>query len=84
MPNIFTFVSNLQKFRFGPYNVIVATTIGEEGVYIIEVDLLVAFDANMSPLRVIQRKGRTSIKHGGLVDILWFPKLLFGNCCCLE
>ncbi|KAG9444162.1 hypothetical protein H6P81_015502 [Aristolochia fimbriata] len=60
----------LQKFRCGGYNVIVATSIGEEGLDIMEVDLVICFDANISPLRMIQRMGRTGRKHDGRVDIL--------------
>jgi fanconi anemia group M protein len=59
-----------QKFRSGAYNVIVATSIGEEGLDIMEVDLVISFDANISPLRMIQRMGRTGRKHDGRVDIL--------------
>lgn len=60
-----------QKFRSGGYNVIVATSIGEEGLDIMEVDLVICFDANISPLRMIQRMGRTGRKHDGRVDILF-------------
>ncbi|KAK3036008.1 hypothetical protein RJ639_031181 [Escallonia herrerae] len=55
----------LEKFRAGGYNVIVATSIGEEGLDIMEVDLVICFDANISPLRMIQRMGRTGRKHEG-------------------
>ncbi|KAH9757852.1 DEAD-box ATP-dependent RNA helicase FANCM [Citrus sinensis] len=37
----------LEKFRAGGYNVIVATSIGEEGLDIMEVDLVICFDANI-------------------------------------
>ncbi|KAL7118213.1 hypothetical protein ACP275_03G121300 [Erythranthe tilingii] len=60
----------LQKFRTGGYNVIVATSIGEEGLDIMEVDLVICFDANVSPLRMIQRMGRTGRKHEGRVVVL--------------
>ncbi|XP_010543518.1 PREDICTED: ATP-dependent DNA helicase mph1 isoform X2 [Tarenaya hassleriana] len=60
----------LEKFRAGGFNVIVATSIGEEGLDIMEVDLVICFDANVSPLRMIQRMGRTGRKHDGRVDIL--------------
>ena len=60
----------LQKFRSGEYNILVATSIGEEGLDIVEVDLVICFDANVSPLRMIQRMGRTGRKHEGRVDIL--------------
>ena len=49
---------------------IVATSIGEEVLDIMEVDLVICFDANISPLRMIQRMGRTARKHEGRVDIL--------------
>lgn len=60
----------LQRFRAGGYNVIVATSIGEEGLDIMEVDLVLCFDANVSPLRMVQRMGRTGRNHAGRVDIL--------------
>lgn len=56
-----------------------------------EVDLVICFDANISPLRMIQRMGRTGRKHDGRVDILflcissllkllqWQP-ISFGTC----
>lgn len=52
---------------------IVATSIGEEGLDIMEVDLVICFDANVSPLRMVQRMGRTGRKHDGRVDILHNP-----------
>lgn len=46
-----------------------------------EVDLVVCFDANVSPLRMIQRMGRTGRKHEGRVDIhllvLYLEGLIF-------
>jgi len=65
-----SYMVHQQKFRSGAYNVIVATSIGEEGLDIMEVDLVISFDANISPLRMIQRMGRTGRKHDGRVDIL--------------
>ncbi|POO02607.1 Helicase, C-terminal [Trema orientale] len=64
----------LEKFRAGGYNVIVATSIGEEGLDIMEVDLVICFDANVSPLRMIQRMGRTGRKHDGRVDIIFLSE----------
>ncbi|XP_024961790.1 DEAD-box ATP-dependent RNA helicase FANCM isoform X2 [Cynara cardunculus var. scolymus] len=60
----------LEKFRAGQFNVIVATSIGEEGLDIMEVDLVICFDANVSPLRMIQRMGRTGRKNEGRVVVL--------------
>jgi fanconi anemia group M protein len=57
--------------------VIVATSIGEEGLDIMEVDLVICFDANISPLRMTQRMGRTGRKHDGRVDILLFNLYLY-------
>ncbi|BAT91404.1 hypothetical protein VIGAN_06272800 [Vigna angularis var. angularis] len=64
-----TYMVDQQKFRSGTYNVIVATSIGEEGLDIMEVDLVISFDANISPLRMIQRMGRTGRKHDGRVVV---------------
>ncbi|XP_024524582.1 DEAD-box ATP-dependent RNA helicase FANCM-like isoform X2 [Selaginella moellendorffii] len=58
------------QFRAGGYNTIVATCIGEEGLDIMEVDLVICFDANISPLRMIQRMGRTGRKRDGRVVVL--------------
>ena len=79
--DICTYAVHLQKFCSGAYNVIVASSICEEGLDIMEVNLVVAFDANISPLRMIQRMGRTGRKHDGQVDILWFPNFGFQSCC---
>ncbi|KAL1542826.1 hypothetical protein AAHA92_19865 [Salvia divinorum] len=67
----------LEKFRTGGYNVIVATSIAEEGLDIMEVDLVICFDANISPLRMIQRMGRTGRNQEGRVDILFFLSVAF-------
>lgn len=60
----------VQKFRQGQFNVLVATCIAEEGLDIGEVDLIVSFDALTSPVRMIQRMGRTGRKRVGKVVIL--------------
>ncbi|CAK9205714.1 unnamed protein product [Sphagnum troendelagicum] len=62
----------LQKFRAGGYNTIVATYIAEEGLDIMEMDLVICFDANVSPICMIQPMGRTGRKRDGGVDILLF------------
>jgi len=58
-------VQVVQQFRDGGYNVLVATCVGEEGLDIGEVDLIVCFDASTSPTRLIQRMGRTGRKREG-------------------
>eukprot|EP00978_Attheya_sp_CCMP212_P000903 scaffold1948_cov52-Attheya_sp.AAC.6 len=60
----------IRLFREGRYNVIVCTCIGEEGLDIGEVDLIVNFDCLKSPIRMIQRTGRTGRKRNGRVVCL--------------
>ncbi|KAK2962669.1 putative Fanconi anemia group M protein [Blattamonas nauphoetae] len=60
----------LAKFRTGEYNVIVSTSIGEEGLDIGEVDLCVLFDTPPSYTRFAQRIGRTGRKKEGKVVML--------------
>ncbi|KAG6891407.1 hypothetical protein C0992_007186 [Termitomyces sp. T32_za158] len=60
----------LQKFKAGEFNVLVATSIGEEGLDIGEVDLIVCYDAQKTPIRMLQRLGRTGRKRAGVVHVL--------------
>lgn len=60
----------MKTFRDGGYNVLVSTCIGEEGLDIGDVDLIICYDMQSSPIRHIQRIGRTG-RHGvGNVVIL--------------
>lgn len=43
----------VQKFKAGEFNVLVATSIGEEGLDIGEVDLIVCYDAQKTPIRMV-------------------------------
>lgn len=43
----------INDFRLGKYNVIVATSIGEEGLDIGEVDIIVCYDAQKTPIRMV-------------------------------
>lgn len=61
----------LQDFRAGLFNVLVATSIGEEGLDIPAVDLIINFDSSSSPTRNVQRQGRTGRhKQGRVVYML--------------
>ena len=60
----------VDKFKAGTYNVLVATSIGEEGLDIGEVDLIVCYDASKSPIRLLQRMGRTGRKRAGNIALL--------------
>ena len=60
----------IEKFKQGVYNTIVATSIGEEGLDIGEVDLIVCYDSSSSPIRMLQRMGRTGRKRAGKIALL--------------
>lgn len=60
----------LGKLRSGEFNVLVATSIAEEGLDIPEVDHVVFFEPVPSEIRYIQRRGRTGRKVAGKVSIL--------------
>ena len=60
----------VRKFREGGYNTLVATCVGEEGLDIGEVDLIVCFDAHKSPIRLVQRMGRTGRKRRGRIVVI--------------
>lgn len=43
----------MAKFKGGAFNVLVATSIGEEGLDIGEVDVIYCYDAQKSPIRMV-------------------------------
>ncbi|EFA06458.2 hypothetical protein TcasGA2_TC009341 [Tribolium castaneum] len=64
-------INTVKSFREGTCNTLLSTCIGEEGLDVGEVDLIVCFDiANKSPIRMIQRMGRTGRKKEGRVVVL--------------
>ncbi|KAK9325156.1 P-loop containing nucleoside triphosphate hydrolase protein [Lipomyces orientalis] len=61
----------LDDFKAGKYNTLVATSIGEEGLDIGQVDMIICYDASASPVRVLQRMGRTGrFRKGRIVALL--------------
>ncbi|KAI9053787.1 hypothetical protein LZ554_002736 [Drepanopeziza brunnea f. sp. 'monogermtubi'] len=60
----------INSFKKGKFNVLVATSIGEEGLDIGQVDLIVCYDASGSPIRMLQRMGRTGRKRAGHIVLL--------------
>ena len=63
-------IENVQKFRDGEFKVLVATRVGEEGLDISEVNLVIFYDIVPSSIRFIQRRGRTGRKDTGKLIVL--------------
>jgi ERCC4-related helicase len=53
----------LNKFKAGGFNVLVATSIAEEGLDIGDVDLVIHYDVVADPTRFVQRTGRAGRKR---------------------
>ena len=60
----------LDKFRKGDYNVLVATSVAEEGLDIPSADLVIFYEPVASEIRTIQRRGRTGRHREGEVMVL--------------
>ena len=63
-------IETVQRFREGETKVLVATRVGEEGLDISEVNLVIFYDNVPSSIRFIQRKGRTGRKAAGRLLVL--------------
>ena len=64
----------IEDFRNNLFNVLVSTSIGEEGLDIPEVDLVLFYEPIPSIIRHIQRRGRTGRHKEGRVIILYTKK----------
>lgn len=60
----------LEKFEEGGYNVLISTSVGEEGLDVPAVDLVIFYEPIPSEIRTIQRRGRTGRQTEGKVVIL--------------
>jgi ERCC4-related helicase len=60
----------LDKFRVGEFNVLIATSVAEEGLDIPKVDKVIFYEPVPSAIRSIQRRGRTGRLERGEVTIL--------------
>jgi Fanconi anemia group M protein len=60
----------LEKLRSGDVNVIVATSVGEEGLDISSTNAVIFYEPVPSEIRTIQRRGRTGRKNDGDVYVL--------------
>ena len=63
-------LAQLQDFRNGEFEVLVATSVGEEGLDIPSSDLVIFYEPVPSAIRMIQRRGRTGRKEAGNVKVL--------------
>ena len=72
-------ISLLEKFREGAFNVIIMTSVGEEGLDIPKVDLVIFYEPIPSAIRHIQRRGRTGRQEKGRVIILVAEKTIDEN-----
>lgn len=60
----------ISKFKQGDYNILIATSVAEEGLDIPSTDLVIFYEPVPSEIRAIQRRGRTARKMPGKVIIL--------------
>jgi ERCC4-related helicase len=63
-------VEIINQFKEGVYNVLVATSVAEEGLDIPATDLVLFYEPIPSAIRSIQRKGRTARRKVGNVIVL--------------
>ncbi|PSQ24291.1 Hef nuclease [Halobacteriales archaeon QS_9_67_15] len=60
----------LDEFRAGEFEVLVSTSVAEEGLNVPEVDLVLFYEPVPTAIRAIQRKGRTGRQTEGAVSVL--------------
>lgn len=63
-------VELLEKFKDSVYNIMVATSVAEEGLDIPSTDLVVFYEPIPSEIRTIQRRGRTGRNRPGRVVVV--------------
>ena len=63
-------LAQLEKFRNGEINVLIATSVGEEGLDVPTADSVILYEPVPSAIRAIQRRGRTARQRDGDVIIL--------------
>ena len=63
-------IAALTRFREGGFKVLIATSVGEEGLDVPSTDMVIFYEAVPSEIRSIQRKGRTGRSRAGRVVVL--------------
>ncbi|MCC7565766.1 MAG: DEAD/DEAH box helicase, partial [Methanomicrobiaceae archaeon] len=63
-------IEALARFRAGEFKVLIATSVGEEGLDVPSTDLVIFYEAVPSEIRSIQRKGRTGRSGSGKIVVL--------------
>ncbi len=60
----------IKSFKTGNYDVLLSTSVAEEGIDIPAVDLVILYEPVPSEVRMIQRRGRTGRKSTGRMKVL--------------
>ncbi|MDR2623252.1 MAG: DEAD/DEAH box helicase [Methanobrevibacter sp.] len=60
----------IKSFKVGNHDVLISTSVAEEGIDIPSVDLVVLYEPVPSEIRMIQRRGRTGRKKRGKMKVL--------------
>lgn len=60
----------IKLFKKGEFDVLISTSVAEEGIDIPAVDLVILYEPVPSEVRMIQRRGRTGRKRTGRVKVL--------------
>lgn len=60
----------IKSFKTGNYDVLISTSVAEEGIDIPAVDLVILYEPVPSEIRMIQRRGRTGRKSSGRMKVL--------------